>query len=61
MKENTTSKMMYPILGGLLGMLSGFTIFIISEQIIFLIVCITTGLILGITLGEKNEKHQDKD
>jgi uncharacterized membrane protein len=61
MKENTTSKLMYPIFGALLGMLIGFTIFIFSEQIIFLIVCITTGLTLGITLGEKNENQQDKD
>jgi hypothetical protein len=56
MNQKNSSNILYPILGGLLGMISGFAIFLVTEQIIFLIVFITTGLTLGISLGQKKGK-----
>lgn len=58
MKEKTSPTILYPILGSLLGMISGFAIFLITENIIFLIVCITIGLTLGISFSEMKK---DKD
>jgi hypothetical protein len=58
MKEKTSPTILYPILGSLLGMISGFTIFIITENFIFLILSITIGLTLGISLGQMKEDKE---
>jgi uncharacterized membrane protein len=59
MKEKTTSTILYPILSSLSGMIIGFTIFLLTEKIIFLIVCLTLGITHGIALSQSNQNEED--
>lgn len=57
MKKKSNATILYPILSSLTGMILGFTIFIITEKIIFLIVFVTIGLTLGIAIGQQKENE----
>jgi hypothetical protein len=55
MKNKSNTHILYPVFGSLIGMGLGFLTFLLTENIIFLIVFITTGLSVGIALGQKPE------
>ena len=56
MNEKTTPKLIYPILSSLFGMAIGFTIFLITEKIIFLIAFVTIGLTMGLVLSQQKQE-----
>lgn len=58
MKTESNHSILYPIFGSLIGMGLGFLTFLFTENIIFLIVFVTTGLTLGIALGQKDQSNQ---
>lgn len=58
MKENSTINILYPLIGGFIGMASGFTIFLITEEIVLMIVLICTGLTMGIVLGTSETRNK---
>lgn len=57
MNRKISSTILYPIFGSLIGMILGFTIFLITENIIFLILSFTTGMTLWMAIGQQKEKE----
>lgn len=55
MNQKTSLKNFYPLIIIVLAMVIGFAIFLITEKIIFLIVFITIGLTLAITINKDDQ------
>ncbi len=60
MKEKVNTNILYPLIGGLIGMASGFTVFLLTGQIVLMIVLITIGLTMGIVLGSPETRNKNK-
>ena len=61
MNQQSTHQICYSIVGSLSGMILGFTVFLITEKIIFLIAFTTIGLTLGISRGQVKQKNSTQN